>query len=153
MKSSRGILAAMAVIAGPVAVFAVGGATSARADEPCAELKLSGAKVLELPCPEELGRLLDPPPLQSRPDDDGAGTIDPGMAVEPDWPHDQAMVAEHDWPHDRAMVVPRADSPPKAEPALNELMGMLGRFLSRQPRDRPPLSPQPRQAGYSESGE
>jgi len=128
----------------------LGDAAPARAGEPCAELKLSGATALELPCPEDLAQLLESHLPRPRPDDEGAATVDPEMAVEPDWPHDEAMVAEHDWPHDQAMVVPKVEKRKEADPGLDEFLGLLGRFLSRQPQDRPPLLPQPRRAGYRE---
>ena len=149
MKPSDMKIAGIFTPAGLIAALAFGSALPALAEEPCAELKLSGATVMELPCPEELGRFLDSPLLRQQPDEDGAESIDPEMAIEPDWPHDEAMVAERDWPHDQAMVVPRATKPDETPPALDEFMGLLGRFLSRQPQQRLPLEPQLRNTRYS----
>jgi len=137
------------MLAGPGTALLPGGTAPARAADPCAELKLSGATVLALPCPEELGRLLDSPLLKPPPGDTDTPEIDPEMAVEPDWPHDEALVAGHDWPHDRAMVVPRGERRKEAPPPLDELLGLFGRFLSRDPGERPHLEPHPYRAGYA----
>lgn len=148
MKPSHGNVATLAVLVGPVTALFIGGAAPVRADEPCAELKLSGATVLELPCPERLGRLLDSPPVKRRPENGGVAAIDPDMAIERDWPHDEAMVAERDWPHDQAMVIPRADKRRKAVPLIEDLLGLFGGHLSRHSPGQPPPIPNPRRAGY-----
>ncbi len=134
MTRSRDQRAAIIVIAG-LATALAGGATPARADEPCVELKLSGGTVLELPCPEEFARLLEVLPAKPAPGEDAA------MAIDPDWPHDQAMIAEHDWPYDEAMIVPRAERTDREQdlaPLVEGLLGLLDRHLSRQPDARPP---------------
>lgn len=152
MKPSRRSVAGVCVLAGPAAALALGTAAMARADEPCAELKLSGATVLELPCPEELGRLLDSPLPQPPAGDDDTKAVDPGIAIDPGWPHDEAMIAEHHWPHDQTMLAPRQGDRDGAAPLIDDLLGLFGRFLSRGPAGRPPLNPHPRRARYTASG-
>jgi hypothetical protein len=61
---------------------------------------------VEIPCPEYyegefLSSFLSP---QSNDSDE--------MAIDPQWPWDQAMLAERDWPHDQAIV---REIPPGSE--------------------------------------
>jgi len=140
MMISRKVFASTAALAGLAAALAFGGPTVALADEPCVELNLSGNEVLKIPCPEDLGRLLDPLLLPPQPGDDGA------MAIDPEWPWDQAMVAERDWPHDRAMV---HEDPTRRRPQLDDFLSQAAESAIRIVRGIPtvpirlkPVAPQ-----------
>ena len=48
-----------------------------------------------------------------------------GLAIDPEWPHDQAMATEPDWPHDSAMIAPLEGDVEQAVPLFDKLLGAL----------------------------
>ena len=67
-------------------------------DEPCVELRLRGKGVVQIPCPEGLGRILESPLFRQAPE----GKDD--FAIVPDVPDDRDMVIDPEWPHDPDII-------------------------------------------------
>jgi hypothetical protein len=87
--------------------------------ETCLEVRLDGDYKFKIPCPhgtrpllEKLPRPADPAPRH-------------GLAIDPEWPHDQAMATEPDWPHDSAMIAPLEGDVEQAVPLFDKLLGAL----------------------------
>lgn len=97
---------------------------SDRIRETCAEVSLDDDFRLKIPCPPGTRDFLQqlPRPAEPAPHRD--------IAVDPEWPHDQAMIAGHDWPHGWAMVVPQAEAEEEAVPPFDDLLGLVKPYLS-----------------------
>ncbi len=95
MRSMRRIFMAVFV---PAGLAAAGAPALAGTDEPCVELRLSGKRVVEIPCPEGLDRILELPLFRQPPRDES------DFAIIPDIPDDRDMVIDPAWPHDRGIV-------------------------------------------------
>jgi hypothetical protein len=89
--------------------------------ETCLEVRLDGDYKFKIPCPQGTRPLLEklPRPADPAPRRD--------LAIDPEWPHDQAMVAEHDWPYDSAMITRQAEEEEQAIPLFDKLLGAIER--------------------------
>lgn len=114
MKTTRRVFAATLALAGLSLA-----PTQVQAGETCLELQLGGGNAVEIPCPEGTRPLLEKLPRLAEP------TPRRDIAIDPQWPHDQAMVAERDWPYDNAMIVPHPDAAGDAKPLLGDLLDLL----------------------------
>jgi hypothetical protein len=83
---------------GLAGLAAAGSPSLAGTDEPCVELRLSGKRVVEIPCPEGLDRILELPLFRQAPGEEN------NFAIVPDIPDDRDMVIDPEWPHDRRII-------------------------------------------------
>jgi hypothetical protein len=83
---------------GLAALAAADAPAQAEPAEPCVELRLSGKRVVEIPCPEGLDRILELPLFRQPPRDEN------DFAIIPDIPDDRDMVIDPEWPHDRGII-------------------------------------------------
>jgi hypothetical protein len=105
MRSMRRIF--MAVF-GLAALAAADAPAQAEPAEPCVELRLSGKRVVEIPCPEGLDRILELPLFRQPPRDEN------DFAIIPDIPDDRDMVIDPAWRHDEGMISEPDDSEGRA---------------------------------------
>jgi hypothetical protein len=105
MRSMRRIFMAVFGLAG---LAAAGSPSLAGTDEPCVELRLSGKRVVEIPCPEGLDRILELPLFRQAPGEEN------NFAIVPDIPDDRDMVIDPAWRHDEDMISEPDDSEGRA---------------------------------------